>query len=71
MIRDYVNSSMIMSVGYDYDTAILEVEFKKNHQIWDYYDVPLYIFEQLRTSESCGKFFLSSIRGQYREGRVA
>jgi hypothetical protein len=45
MEREFVNSSMISSIGYDYDMAILEVEFKNNHQIWHYFDVPSYIFE--------------------------
>ncbi|WP_375140530.1 KTSC domain-containing protein [Cohnella herbarum] len=62
---------MIVSIGYDYNSAILEIEFKSNHQVWNYYDVPSYVYEQIISSESCGKYFLANVRGGYREGRVA
>lgn len=40
MERQYVESSMITSIGYDPDGAILEIEFKSNGNTWQYYDVP-------------------------------
>lgn len=71
MEREYVISSMITSIGYDYDLAILEVEFKSNHQVWQYFDVPSYVFEHMKSSESFGKYFLQNIRGHFKESRIA
>jgi hypothetical protein len=34
MEREFVESSMITSVGFDSATSVLEVEFKSNGQIW-------------------------------------
>ncbi|WP_340010265.1 KTSC domain-containing protein [Paenibacillus sp. FSL H7-0690] len=70
MEREYINSTMISSIGYDYDSAILEVEFKSNHHVWNYYDVPSYVYDQFRIAESLGKYFHSNIKNTYREARV-
>ena len=43
MERQYVDSTMISSIGYDSTTGTLEIEFKSNCQVWQYYDVPEYI----------------------------
>ena len=40
MEREYVESSMITSIGYDPNTSILEIEFKSDGTIWQYYDFP-------------------------------
>ena len=64
MDREYVNSSMITGIGYDASTSILEVEFKDG-AVWDYADVPEYLWHEFREAESKGKFFLQNIREQY------
>lgn len=71
MNRNYVNSSMILAIGYEEETATLEVEFKSNNQVWNYYDVPSYIYDELQSNESCGRYFLSNVRGRYAESRIA
>ncbi|TSB45861.1 KTSC domain-containing protein [Alkalicoccobacillus porphyridii] len=71
MERNYVSSSMILSIGYEEETSTLEVEFKSNNQVWNYYDVPSYIYDEFHTNESCGKYFHSNIRGKYAESRIA
>ena len=70
MERQYVNSSMITSIGYDSDTSTLEVEFKSNGTIWDYPDFPEYLWYEFEASDSKGKFFNQFIKGRYNEYRV-
>lgn len=69
MDRRYIESSMIRSIGFDSESSILEIEFNSG-AIWQYSDFPeseWYLFE---SSESKGRFFLSSIKDQYSEYRV-
>lgn len=56
MERIYVESSNIASIGYDQEMLILEVEFR-NGTIYQYYDIPSYIFEGLMQADSKGKYF--------------
>lgn len=69
MERQYVESSLITSIGYDTQTSTLEIEFKKGGSVWQYYDVPEYVYNELMTP-SHGKYFLQNIKGQYSENRV-
>ena len=69
MYRDYIESSMINSIGYDQNTSILEIEFKSG-PIWQYFDFPESEWYNLLYSESKGRFFLKVIKGQYQEQRV-
>lgn len=70
MDRNYIDSSMITSIGYDFQQAILEIEFKSNGQIWQYIDVPEYLWYEMESATSVGKFFHSNIKGTYTENRV-
>ncbi|MNW46218.1 hypothetical protein D3C74_235010 [compost metagenome] len=70
MDRKYVESSMITSIGYDESQAVLEVEFKSNGQVWQYYDVTEYIWFEMNSAPSVGKYFHANIRGKYPESRV-
>lgn len=70
MDRKYVESSMIISIGYDFSQAVLEVEFKSNRQVWQYYDVPEYTWYEFEAASSIGKFFHANIRGKYTENRI-
>lgn len=70
MDRQYVESSMITSVGYDLNTCTLEVEFKSNGSIWQYPDFPEYLWYEFEASDSKGKFFNQNIRGKFNEFRV-
>ena len=69
MDRQNVDSSLATSVGFDSETSTLEIEFKKNGEVWQYYDVPEHVFNEM-ISGSVGKYFLSTIKGQYRENRI-
>lgn len=70
MQRDYVESSMITSFGYDLTNSILEIEFKSNGSIWQYFDVPESVYYEMKNADSCGKFFHANIKGEYTESQV-
>ena len=48
-----VKSSMVYAVGYDPESKVLEVVFTKG-SIWQYYDVPLEVYDELMSSSSIG-----------------
>ena len=64
MDRQYVDSTMIESIGYDFDTCTLEIEFKRG-DIWDYPDFPEYLWYEFEASSSKGQFFHQNIKAQY------
>lgn len=70
MDRTYIESSALLSIGYDTSTSTLEIEFKNSHQVWQYYDVPEYIWYEFCDAPSAGKYFNSNIRNQYSGSRV-
>lgn len=49
MDREYVDSSMITSIGYDAMSCTLEVEFKSG-VVWQYHDFPEYMWLSVNTS---------------------
>ncbi len=61
MEREYVESSMITSVGFDASACILEVEFKSNGQVWQYYDVPEPIYLDFRAAPSLVSVLLTHL----------
>lgn len=69
MQRTPVDSSDLVSVGYDPLTRILEVEFKEN-RVYQYLDVPKDIYEGLLRAESYGRYFHTYIIAYYRYRRV-
>ncbi len=64
MDREYIDSAMIVSIGYDPDACILEIEFKGG-VVWDYPDFPEYLWYEFQNAESKGKFFHANIKKQY------
>ena len=69
MDREYVESSMITSIGYDPNTSTLEIEFKTNGAVWQYYDFPENLWYEFKAG-SLGKFWHVNIKNQYRENQV-
>lgn len=64
MKRENVESSNLASVGYDADNQILEIEF--NHGgVYQYFDVPESIFEELMGADSHGRYFANNIKNEY------
>jgi hypothetical protein len=69
MERQPVESSNISSVGFDPETETLEVEFR-NGSIYQYFGVPLPLFEQLTQSPSIGSFLNINIKESFPYERV-
>jgi len=61
MNRETVDSSNIMSIGYDGDVEVLEVEFK-GEKVYQYHDVPETVYMEFAASKSKGSFFHENIR---------
>lgn len=64
-----VTSSNLSRIRYDERTSTLEIEFNGG-RVYQYFDVPLQIFEGLRDADSHGKFFHAQIKGHFRYARV-
>lgn len=64
MDRNPVASSNIASVGYDEATQTLEVEFLSG-AIYQYYNVPVNMFDQLMKEPSKGRFLNAYIKNAY------
>ena len=69
MERDAVSSSNLVSVGYNPDSETLEVEFK-NSGVYEYYNVPQFIYERLMQASSIGTFFNTEIKNNYACSKV-
>lgn len=61
MERQSVESSNLASIGYDAENKILEIEF--NHGgIYQYFDVPENVYEELMDADSHGQYFDRNIK---------
>lgn len=68
--RQPVNSSDIVSIGYDEASETLEIEFRATGA-YRYFSVPKNIHEGIVRTPSPGKFFLQHIKGKYAWEKVA
>lgn len=69
MERYSVASSNIASIGYDEGSETLEIEFL-NGTVYQYYNVPKNIYDQLMQEGSKGKFLNTYIKNAYPYSRV-
>jgi len=69
MEREMVASSTILSIGYESASETLEVEFKSGG-IYQYYNVPEPVYQQLMAADSKGKFLHVYIKNAYPHSRV-
>lgn len=69
MIRDPVASTNIASIGYDEASETLEVEFASG-SVYQYYNVPAHLHEQMMMAGSKGQFLNAYIRNAYPFSRV-
>ena len=69
MNRIPVSSSNIASIGYDQETQSLEIEFLKG-SLYQYFDVPMAVYEGFIVADSKGKYLATQIKGNYRYVRV-
>lgn len=63
------NSSNIARFKYDPVSRVLAVEFK-NGGTYNYFDVPDFIFEEMKNAGSKGQYLAQRIKGAYRYARV-
>jgi hypothetical protein len=74
MDRIPVKSSSIASIGYDPDSETLEIEFLDsrifhldvNISVYQYFDVPQRVYEELISADSKGKYLAENINCVYR-----
>ena len=69
MTRDSVNASILQSVGYNEQYETLEVEFR-NGAVYQYYNCPKPIYDELMNSASKDQYFNSRIRDRLPYSRV-
>ena len=63
--REPINSSTIVSAGYDTDAMVLEMEFDGG-RVYQYFDLPASVYEEFKSAASPGGYFNSNIRNHYR-----
>ena len=61
MEREHVESQALLSVGYDPDRRILEVEFEGG-AVYRYFDVPAHLHAALMSAPSQGQYFAEHVR---------
>lgn len=70
MDRIQVNSTNIKSIGYDLQSAILEVEFISG-DVCRYFDVPEHLYKNLMNSASKEEFLSEYIKYNYRYQKIS
>ena len=63
MERTSVDSSNLVSVGYDEGTSTLEVEI--NSGLYQYFEVPASVYEELMSSNSKGSYLHQNVKNTY------
>jgi hypothetical protein len=69
MQRQWIESSVLASVGYDRGSRVLEVEFKKGG-VYRYFGVPTNSVQDLMAAGSHGSYFSRQIRDRYPSRKV-
>ena len=70
MRTQMVQSSLLVSAGYDRARRILEIEFLSK-AVYQYFEVSEDIFDSLIAADSKGSYFNSAIRGRYPFSRLS
>ena len=65
MNRTPVVSSVLVSVGYDDHSRVLETELTSG-KIYQYLDVPESVFLALTSADSLGTYYNKNVRNNYR-----
>lgn len=71
MIRKSVESSSISSVGFDAASQTLEVEFTRGGRVYQFFEVPEFLFRGLMVAQSKGHFVATKIADRYRSVQVS
>lgn len=64
-----VNSSNLDSVDYNHLTETLTIQFLSGH-VYEYYNVPKFIYEGLMSAPSKGKYHHRYIKNSYNYHRI-
>jgi hypothetical protein len=64
-----VESSFISAIGYDAAAETLAVQMHNSLDTYLYEGVPASVFEEFRSSDSKGRYFVENIKGQYKTDR--
>ena len=70
MYRNTVISTNIRSIGYDPQSAVLEVEFTSG-DVYQYFNVPDHLYQQFLRALSHGQFLNDNIRYSYRYQKIS
>ena len=65
MLAATLSSSLISRIGYDPDERLLKVWFRDG-PLYCYFDVPEWLFDELKSAQSPGRFYNARIKGSYR-----
>jgi len=69
MNREPVQSSNIAEIGYDEASETLEIQFL-NGSVYQYFDVPVTIFEGIMNPGSKGEYLAQYVKGRFRYSKV-
>jgi hypothetical protein len=69
MVRQYVVSSSIRSVGFDAGSNVLEIEFSTGG-VYQFHGVPESMFDELLSAPSIAKYFQHRIKESFDPLRV-
>lgn len=69
MQRQWLESSVLASVGYDRGRGVLEVEFRRGG-VYQYLGVPVERVQEMMLAPSQGSYFSRQIRDRYRSQKV-
>ena len=70
MFRCTFAAQTIAAAGYDAQYEILEVEFVRDGQVWQYMGVPEELWYRFKRENGPDAFFHSHIKGQFNEKRI-
>ena len=59
-----VDSTMLRTIGYDAERQLLQIEFH-NRSVYQYFEVPATVYEELMQAPSKGAYFNQSIRPRF------
>lgn len=66
----YVDSSNIEAIGYDFETRELHVRFLKSGDTYVYYDVEDWVFSEFLQADSKGGYHGAQIKGRYEYSKL-
>lgn len=67
--KSWPESSSIDSANYDEENSILTIAFK-GVNVYEYYGVPLELWEEILLTPSIGKFFYREIKGKFEYKKI-